>query len=145
VKLRIEPATSALFAEAAAWRYPPPYDFYYDDGVPPNNPERYYSARDDTGAVVGWFYFEESGDAVFYGLGMRPDLTGQGLGLDFVRAGIDFAEDLLGRRRFVLDVAEFNERALRVYERAGFRTTGSHLRSFERWGDVRFIDMERPA
>ena len=48
-----------------------------------------------------------------------------------------------GRRRIVLDVSEFNEPAIRVYE--GLRRTGSTLRFFEAWGDVPFVDMERPA
>ena len=29
-----------------------------------------------------------------------------------------------------------------VYERAGFRIIGRHMRRFERWGEVEFIDME---
>jgi [ribosomal protein S18]-alanine N-acetyltransferase len=145
VKLRIEPATTELLAERAAWRYPPPYDFYDDDGIPPKNPERFYGVYDEDGAAVGFFYFEERGDALFYGLGLRPDLTGRGLGLEFVDAGIEFAMEEFGRKRVVLDVAEFNERAIRVYERAGFRRTGSHLRFFERSGEIPFVDLERPA
>jgi hypothetical protein len=47
------------------------------------------------------------------------------------------------RKRIVLDVAEFNERAICVYERVGFRRTGSRVRFFEGWGDVHFVDMER--
>jgi RimJ/RimL family protein N-acetyltransferase len=145
VNLRIEPATQELFSERATWRYPPPYDFYNDDGVPPKNPERFYSACTEDGAVAGFFYFEERGDAIFYGLGMRPDLTGIGLGATFVNAGLEFAQARFGRRRIVLDVAEFNARGIRVYERAGFRRTGSKLRFFERWGDVPFVHMERPS
>jgi RimJ/RimL family protein N-acetyltransferase len=145
VNLRVEPATTKLFIERASWRYPPPYDFYDDDGVPPANPERFYSVCSDAGEVAGFFYFEERGDAVFYGLGLRPGLTGRGLGAMFVHMGLEFAEACFGRRRIVLDVAEFNARAIRVYERAGFRRTGRKLRFFEGWGDVPFVDMERPA
>ena len=144
VNFRIEPATDDLFAERAAWRYPPPYDFYDDDGLPPKNPERFYSDCTEDGAVAGFYYFEERGDAIFYGLGLHPDLTGRGLGAAFVNAGLEFAQERFGRRRFVLDVAEFNERAIRVYERAGFRRTGSKFRFFEGWGEVPFVDMERP-
>jgi [ribosomal protein S18]-alanine N-acetyltransferase len=140
VTLRIEPSTLEALAERAAWRYPPPYDFYDDDGVPPKNPECFYSVRDQDGALVGFYFFMPRGDALFYGLGLHPDLTGRGLGLDFVEAGIAFAEERFGSRRLVLDVAEFNARAIRVYERAGFHRTGSHFR-----GDVLFVDMERPA
>ena len=144
MRLRIEPATDEVLIERAAWRYPPPYDFYDDDGVPPKNPEWFYGVHDEGGVLVGFYFFAPRGDAVFYGLGLRPDLTGRGLGLEFVLAGIAFAEQRFGRKRLVLDVAEFNERAIRVYERAGFRRTGSHTRTFERWGDIEFVDMELP-
>jgi RimJ/RimL family protein N-acetyltransferase len=145
VNLRIEPATSDSLAEVATWRYEPPYDFYDDDGKPVKDPERFYAARDESGALVGSYYFERRGDSLFYGLGLRPDLTGRGLGLEFVEAGIAFATERFGGGRLVLDVAEFNERAIRVYERAGFRRTGRRLRPFAGRGEVPFIDMERPA
>jgi [ribosomal protein S18]-alanine N-acetyltransferase len=145
VKLRIEPATPEVLAQRAGWRYPPPYDFYDDDGIPPHNPERFFGAYDEDGTLAGFFYFDDRRDSVFYGLGIRPDLTGRGLGLEFVRAGIEFARGRFGPKRLVLDVAEFNERAIRVYERAGFSRTGSRVRRFENWGDVPFVDMERPA
>ena len=40
-----------------------------------------------------------------------------------------------------LHVAAFNERARRVYERAGFRIVSSHVRTFERFGKVPFLTM----
>jgi RimJ/RimL family protein N-acetyltransferase len=145
VKVSIEAAMPDLLALRSSWRYPPPYDLYDDDGVLPENPERFYGVRDEHRGVVGFFYFERRGDAIFYGLELRPDLTGRGLGLEFVRGGLDFASDRFGMRRLVLDVAEFTERAIKVYERAAFRRTGSHTRFFERWGEVPFVEMERLA
>ncbi len=142
VKLHVEPATQAVLAERGAWRYDPPYDFYDDDGKPVKNPERFLVVRDETEAFVGFFYFEERGDAIFYGLGLRPDLTGRGLGLEFVQAGVELARKRFGSRRIILDVAEFNVRATKVYERVGFRITGRNLRRFDRRGDVPFVDME---
>jgi RimJ/RimL family protein N-acetyltransferase len=142
VNFRIEPATDALFHERARWRYPPPYDFYNDDGRRPLNPERFYAVLTDDGTIAGFYFFGERGDALFYGLGLRPDLTGRGLGVAFVNAGLDFAREQLGARRFVLDVAEFNARAIHVYEQAGFRRTTTKTRFFEGWGDVPFVDME---
>ena len=60
VSFRIEPATDALFRERAEWRYPPPYDFYNDDGRPPLNPERFYSVHTDDGAIAGFYFFERA-------------------------------------------------------------------------------------
>ena len=142
MKLQIEPATQELLADRVSWHYEPPYDFYDDDGKPVKNPERFFVARDENGDVVGFFYFERRRAGLFYGLGLRPDLTGRGLGIEFVRAGIEFARRRFRPKRIVLDVAEFNVRARKVYERAGFREVGHHRETFDRWGEVPFVDME---
>jgi [ribosomal protein S18]-alanine N-acetyltransferase len=42
------------------------------------------------------------------------------LGLAYLQAGLAFATQRFTPRRFRLSVATFNERAIRVYERAGF-------------------------
>jgi RimJ/RimL family protein N-acetyltransferase len=131
----------AEFEEMEAWRYEPPYDFYDYDGEP-KIPERYFAAHDDDGSLLGFYYFEEKPDALDYGLGLRPDLTGRGLGLEFFRAGLEFGRERYRPKLIRLYVAAFNERAIVVYERAGFRETGRHMRSFERWGEVEFVEME---
>jgi ribosomal-protein-alanine N-acetyltransferase len=140
--VRIEQADAAAFKEFLAWTYEPPYDFYDGDDVTPANPERFFVARDDAGELVGFYYFEQKEDALEYGLGLRPELTGRGLGLQFFREGLEFARARFGEQRTILNVAAFNERAVKVYERAGFRITGRHVRTFKRWGDVDFIEME---
>jgi ribosomal-protein-alanine N-acetyltransferase len=145
VKLKIQPASPATFAEVGSWRYEPPYDFYDGDADPVLNPERFYEALDQDGLLIGNYYFEKKGDALEIGLGMRPDLTGRGLGLEFLQAGLDFGRERFRPARIVLNVAAFNERAIKVYARAGFRETGRHVRSFGRWGAVEFVEMEEAA
>ncbi len=143
--VRIEPADDAMFRERDAWRYDPPYDFYNSDGMPVKNPERFFAARDDDGALVGFYFFELHDDALFYGFGLRPDLTGRGLGERFVLAGLELARPVYGQRRVVLDVAAFNTRAVRLYRRLGFTETGRHTETFDGRGAVEFIDMEKPG
>jgi ribosomal-protein-alanine N-acetyltransferase len=72
------------------WHYEPPYDFYdatsdEDDLEELLNPERrgdaYFSVLDEGGELVGFFQFELEDTTVDVGLGMRPDLTGKGLGV----------------------------------------------------------------
>jgi [ribosomal protein S18]-alanine N-acetyltransferase len=139
---RIKPASPQDLAAIGSWRYEPPYDFYDGDQEPVLNPERWFFVHDEDGELVGFYYFERKGDALEYGLGLRPDLTGRGLGLEFVRAGLEFGREHYRPERMVLAVAAFNERAIKVYERAGFGETGRHVRRFDRWGEVEFVDME---
>ncbi|MGF7236890.1 MAG: GNAT family N-acetyltransferase [Frankia sp.] len=141
--MRIKPADDAMFRERAGWRYPPPYDFYNDDGEPVKNPERFLAVRDDNDSLLGFYYVEHAGEALFYGLGLRPNLTGRGLGESFVRVGLDHIQARYGLRPVVLDVAAFNQRAIRVYQRVGFVEIGRHSEAFDRYGEVEFIDMER--
>lgn len=145
MKLTIQPASAETLAAIGGWRYEPPYDFYDGDAEPVLNPERFYEALDPDGSLVGFYYFEVKGDALEIGLGLRPGLTGRGLGLEFFRAGLGFARRRWSSPRLILAVAAFNERAITVYVRAGFRETGRHVRSFERWGDVEFVDMEEAS
>ena len=141
MNITVEPVTPEDVAAFDAYRYDPPYDFYNGEDDPVQNPERFYAACDG-GELVGFYYFDVKDDAVEYGLGLRPDLTGRGLGLEFFRRGLEFGVARFGTTKVVLNVAAFNERAIRVYERAGFRRTGRHVRRFERWGEVAFIEME---
>ena len=143
--MKIAPMTSDDFADYEQWHYQPPYDFYDSDQEPVLNPERYFAVRDDAGALIGFLYFEPKDDVLEYGLGLRPDLTGKGLGLDFFRAGLEFGRDRYRPSLVRLFVAAFNERAIKVYERAGFRETGRHVRTFERWGDVEFVSMDEQS
>jgi [ribosomal protein S18]-alanine N-acetyltransferase len=138
---RIAPASAETHALLATWRYPPPYDFYDGDIEPVLDPERFFEARGPDEQLVGFYYFEPKPPDLDYGLGLRPDLTGHGLGLEFFLAGLAFARERYRPRRVLLHVAAFNERARRVYERAGFRAVSSHVRTFERFGDVPFLTM----
>jgi RimJ/RimL family protein N-acetyltransferase len=142
MRLTVAPASDETFAEMATWRYEPPYDFYDGDQEPVLNPERFFAALDEDGSLVGFYYVEEKGAAVEIGLGLRPALTGRGLGAEFFETGVDFLRSRLPGRPVVLNVAAFNVRAIKVYERAGFHETGRHVRHFDRWGDVEFVEME---
>jgi RimJ/RimL family protein N-acetyltransferase len=139
--VKIEQASDSDLAAIAEWRYEAPYEFYNGDQEPVKNPERYFIARDE-GVPIGFYYFEPKDDALEYGLGLRPDLTGRGLGLEFFREGLEFGRERYLPGRVRLFVAAFNERAIKVYERAGFRETGRHMRTFTHWGEVEFVNME---
>lgn len=78
------------------------------------------------------------------GLGLRPDQTGQGRGLALTQAGLDFARQRYHPSLFRLYVFAWNQRAIRVYERAGFVTVGETRLSAPD-GERVFIEMTRPV
>jgi ribosomal-protein-alanine N-acetyltransferase len=91
----------------ASWRYPPPYSFYDADQDPADLAElldpaqwgRHYFAADDAdGRLAGFFAFKHAAGDAEVGLGLRPALTGMGLGQAFMDAGLRFAEDTPVRR-----------------------------------------------
>jgi len=67
--------------------------------------------------VEGYVY---SKDALDIGLGLRPDLCGRGLGAEFIVLCLRFGLEHYEASRFRLTVAAFNQRAIKVYQRAGF-------------------------
>lgn len=137
----------------AAWRYDPPYDFYdpaadhrdlaelLDAG---QRGDKYFSAFDQSGALIGYFGFVHAGEVVGVGVGLRPDLTGRGQGQAFLEAGLDYARTRFSPRLFRLAVAAFNARAITVYERAGF-VAGRTYEHETNGGVFSFVEMERPA
>jgi RimJ/RimL family protein N-acetyltransferase len=145
--VKVDTLTEPQALEIAEWRYEFPYE-WYDTASDPRrielfaNPARRDGLRavvDDDGALIGFFNFVREGDEVRVGLGIRPDLTGRGLGAQFIEAGLEYARNEWEPKRFRLWVAWWNERARRAYRRAGFEEVAQHD------GESRFVEMERPA
>ena len=149
--MELRPTRQAEALAIAQWRYEPPYSFYDATADPDDlalllgeetRKGTHFSAFGANDELVGFFSFHREGDEVVVGLGLRPDLTGRGLGLAFVEAGLAFARERFGPGRFRLSVATFNERAIRVYERAGFEP----LRTYDHetnGGIYPFLEMVR--
>lgn len=128
----------------ARWHYPGPYAIYDIQATALLGLRIYYHALDEDGLLVGFYSFIARDDEVEVGVAMRPDLTGQGFGLEFLRAGLDYAREQFHQRRFRLDVATFNQRAMRVYERAQFQPTRTFIRQIGR-EYVECLEMVRDA
>lgn len=124
--------------EILTWRYPPPYDFYN----PPQErveedyirefikPEyQFHAILDDNDGFIGFCSFGLDGqvpggdykqEALDIGLGMKPELTGCGLGDQFFAAILQYANSKFHPWQVRITVANFNKRALRLYEKFGF-------------------------
>jgi RimJ/RimL family protein N-acetyltransferase len=139
--------------QVEAWHYEPPWDFY--DLA--SDPEDAAAMRDRTrdehrravlgegGRLDAYWYFDWHDDVVEVGIGLRPDLTGRGLGESFLGAQLAYASKHWQPATFRLFVAAWNERAIRLYERLGFSEVARETRRFELVGEHEFIRMERAA
>ena len=86
--------------------------------------------------VPGGDYQEQALDI---GLGLRPDLTGLGLGSACVRTAVAHARGVPGARLLRVTIAAWNKRAQKVWERAGFRQAYRFVRSVGE--PVEFVQM----
>src|SRR5271169_415462 len=93
------------------------------DLLEPARWETEYHRADLDRRLVGFWQIKQGGGlGSEVGLGLAPERTGRGLGTSFVRQGIDLTASIIGCRAVALQVAEFNRRAITVYERVGFRS-----------------------
>jgi RimJ/RimL family protein N-acetyltransferase len=139
--------------EVETWHYEPPWDFYDLASDPadaaamrdPARNEHHRAVLGENGSLEAFWYFDWHGDIVEVGIGLRPDLTGRGHGESFLRAQLEYASSRWLPTTFRLFVAAWNERAIRLYRRLGFREVARETRRFELVGEHEFIRMERSA
>lgn len=150
IDVQIVPMTSGYATAIATWRYPAPYDCYDMTGADPgflaSQASGYFALTDETG-LIGFRSFGADGrvpggeyddSALDTGGGLRPDLTGKGIGREAIRTGLEFGRQLFRPRAFRVTIATFNVRAQRVIAALGFRQIDSFLatadgRSFGIW------------
>ena len=144
--------------QISVWVYEEPYSIYSmdesDNCIKELLNGYYFSVSDSENNLIGYYCFGESAqvpvgnqfgvydsrDIIDIGLGIKPSLCGQGLGLNFFSNGLDFARNKLSAKGFRLTVASFNKRAIKVYEKSGFRKVNSFKRVSEN-GEIEFWVM----
>jgi RimJ/RimL family protein N-acetyltransferase len=158
--VRVIELTAAHADDIVTWAYPPPYEAYSLTGADPGyftDPANGFVALIDDEGLVGYRSFGPDGrvaggpynDTALHtralgwgrapanaildtGGGLRPSLTGRGLGRTAIAVGLAYGKRVRGPRAWRVTVSSTNARALRVVEALGFRrviefTTGSGL------------------
>jgi len=142
------------------WTYEEPYSLYSFSGEKEVIEElldgTYYGCCDDQGDLIGYFCFGANAqvpggrdanlyggeDVIDIGLGMKPALTGKGIGKEFFQAGIAFATKEFNAKMFRLSVATFNTRAITLYKNIGFKQGTIFL---SRGREFMLMEYERPS
>ena len=143
-KAKVVSMTPEYAAMIAQWKYDGVYAFYdhKEEDVGELLDGRHFACIGASGELLGFYAFGSdarvptvendvySEEFLDIGLGLCPDLCGQGLGTGFILLGLQYAQVVYQTRAFRLSVAAFNERAIKVYWRAGFRTEKEVTNSF---------------
>ena len=150
MQFRIVPMTEENARWIASWQYEAPYNFYNMDQDPEDlaeflDPQSWketsFSVHSQQDELIGFFsYRRVENETVKMGLGLRPDLTGRGLGDAFVRSGVIFAQTHFSAAQVCLSVATFNHRAIRVYLQAGF-VRGETFMQHTNGSEYEFLSM----
>ena len=135
MQFQFHPLTRTEATSLISWRYDRPLDIYNievePDGLqntvdfffePANS---YFAISSDLHEFTAFCCFGADGqvpggdyslNALDIGLGIRPELTGQGLGARIARATIGYARQSNSPQRLRVTIAAFNKRALKVWQ-----------------------------
>ncbi len=141
---RDAPVLSAILAEpevACWWGDPDPASVV--EAMLRGDDESVLLVVETAGQVIGGIQYHEENDPMYRHAGIDIYLgargQGQGLGTEAVALLARFLFEKRGHHRLTIDPAAANHRAIRCYEKAGFRRVGV-LRQYERGRDSRFHD-----
>jgi aminoglycoside 6'-N-acetyltransferase len=139
---------SDLVALAAVMASPGVREWWWDFEIEEvaasfGDPDAHPLVIEHAGAVIGYIQYSEEESLQYHFAGidiaLHDDWSGRGLGSDAVRTLACYLIDERGHHRLTIDPALSNARAIRCYERVGFRRVGV-LRDYERGADGTWHD-----
>ncbi|MFD1739203.1 GNAT family N-acetyltransferase [Bacillus salitolerans] len=135
---------------AYGWHYEGEYSFYdieadkedLQEFLHPETRENSMFAVTEDDELIAFLSVNNVGENIFeIGLGLRPDLTGRGKGMEFLKSAMDFAKSTYDPQKITLSVATFNQRAIKVYRKVGFKDV-KIFTQYTNGGTFEFLKME---
>ena len=135
--MEVVPLSRDFAVDICTWQYPSPYECYDTMAADADElvqPESGFFAVVQGGTLVGFRCFGSDGRvpgwvydeaALDIGGGLRPELTGKGLGRQAISTGLAFGRARFAPAAFRVTVASFNHRALRTVTFLGFQPLGT--------------------
>ena len=118
-----------------SWKYSDEYALYnlpaYEEMktkklgfMNPDSTNNYYSFY-DRDVYVGFVNILEEDKEVFIGIGANPDCYNKGYGQQMLQIAYEISKKRCPEKSLYLEVREWNKRAIRCYEKAGFVIDGA--------------------
>lgn len=150
---KVEILTEEYAIEMCKWKYHGEYSVY---NIPSreiitqekrdisNQKERvnqFYAFTDENRILCGVIRIQDKKDWLKLGLGLKPELCGLGLGDEFIKHILNLCKELHPNKKIVLDVRTFNIRAIKCYQKAGFKIVDT-IKLITPTGMDDFVKME---
>src|SRR5690554_2754471 len=84
---------------------------------------KYFGVHNEEGKLIGYLGIKDRkffGKSSFLGIVFDPDHMNLGYGTESLRVFLEYYFEVMNMKTLFLEVAEFNERALKVYDKMGF-------------------------
>lgn len=112
----------------SAWKYEGVYSFYDNDKTEQkknwalniHKEDDTFIIYSDKDELIANCNFTHDEDGILFGIQMRPNLTGKGMGTKIVSAALEFGRDRYNFNYINLLVAKFNKRAIKIYDKLEF-------------------------
>ncbi|MEC9488112.1 MAG: GNAT family protein [Halanaerobium sp.] len=152
--LYLDEFTEELAREICSWRYAHPYDVYdwpsWEDLVAEEEDivkdevrkDEFRALFDREDNYCGFVHFDNIGEShIRIKLGLMPEMTGRGIGGHFLALITEEVKRRLPDGLVDLEVLTWNKRAIKVYERSGFKIVETYERKTPT-GKAEFHRME---
>jgi [ribosomal protein S18]-alanine N-acetyltransferase len=137
MELFVKDMTEELARQILCWTYEEPYELYNneltDEAMKEILHNGYFAVVDNTTELVGYFCIGDSAQVpigslfgvyrenlIDIGIGMKPELTGKGLGYTFFSFILDQIKETFDPISVRLTVVKSNTRAIHLYQKFGF-------------------------
>ena len=131
------------------WKYEAAYSIYNNPPYAEQlmlhrgfaNPKNSFYSFYDADKLVGYINLVEEDTEVFFGIGVAPTFCNRGYGQEICRLSRALSRQLYPEKPLYLEVRTWNLRAVRCYEKAGFRIAGEAIKKITPIGEGTFYRM----
>ncbi|KPI53232.1 acetyltransferase [Clostridioides difficile] len=102
--------------------------------------KNFISFIDDNKELIGFINLLDKGSSVYFGIGIKPDYCGMGIGKEIISLGLEECRNKYSTKPVVLEVRTWNKRAVKCYESQGFKIVETKIQKTY-LGDGEFFVM----
>lgn len=133
----------------STWKYDGEYSIYDEESYDKQkergfgfaNPKNNFFVFNDNQHIIGYINLYEEETEVFFGIGVNPIFCGKGFGQQMAKKAIELSRELFPGKPLYLEVRTWNKRAVRCYQKAGFRIVGAPIVQTTHIGEGVFYHM----